>query len=92
MTPLQRSLLCYSEKLFLTYQAALKLIPLHLNPLKHAVSKRANPLLLSHLKYMNHKEPGEWLSPSVNFGICLKHPQFVFLIPKDWGFVFMEII
>lgn len=55
---------------------------------KHGVRQSANALRPSHLKYMTHKGPGEYLS------LCLKTPQFVFLIPEDlWGgFVFMERI
>lgn len=45
---------------------------------KHGVSKCANALLPSHLKYMTHKSPGEYLSllASVwNTSICLPYPR-----------------
>lgn len=58
---------------------------------KHGVSKRANALFPSHLKYMTHKSPGEYLSllESVwNTSICLPYPWG----PVLWLCVYWENI
>lgn len=48
--------------------------PLHPTYRNVVLRKHANALLPSHLKYMTHKNPSEYLSPFWNTSICLPHP------------------